>query len=129
MNTEFREDAHFQPWGPFISSAYRNERITKTDIVVASIVWALTLVNAGIAVWLACAQTKVSRSPLRSIYIWMVWLEMIASVVMGFESYLHLLKIIPPSEYPMVDAILPDLHFAGFPFYFSICRTALPAQL
>jgi hypothetical protein len=98
MNTEYRKDVHVQPWGPFISSTYRNERITKIDIVVASIVWVLTLTNAGIAVWLACAQTKVSRSPLRSIYIWMVWLEMIASVMMGLESYLYLLKLIPPSE-------------------------------
>jgi hypothetical protein len=103
MNTEFRKDAHFQPWGPFISPTYQNERITKTDIVVASLVWVLTLVNAGIAVWLACAQTKVSKSPLRSTYIWMVWLEMIASVVMGLESYLHLLKLIPPSEWIVAD--------------------------
>jgi hypothetical protein len=98
MNNEFRKDADFRPWGPLISPNYQNESITKTDIVVASVVWALTLVNVIIALWQVAKQTKTSRSPLRSVYVWMIWLELTISFIMGLESFLHLLKVIPPSE-------------------------------
>jgi hypothetical protein len=108
MNDEFRQDVYFKPWGPLISPTYRNEGITKTDIVVASCVWGLTLVNAGIAVWLACAQTTASKSPLRSVYVWMIWLELTVSVLMGFECFLHLLKFIPPSELSTALTLQPD---------------------
>ncbi|KAF2829040.1 hypothetical protein CC86DRAFT_392267 [Ophiobolus disseminans] len=104
MNDEFRQGASFKPWGPLISPKYENEQITKADIVVASVVWALTLVNVIIALWQVAKQTKTSRSPLRSVYVWMIWLELIVSFVMGLECYLHLLKLIPPS----------------FAFYFTI---------
>lgn len=98
MDTEFRPDAHFEPWGPLVSPNYKNEPINKTDIVVASVVWALTLINVAIALWQVTKQTRTSRAPLRSVYIWMIWLELTFSFIMGLESFLHLLKIIPPSE-------------------------------
>jgi hypothetical protein len=98
MNSEYHPEVSIKPWGPFISPNYVNERITKADVVVASIVWALTLVNVIIGCWLAIAQTKHSRSPLRSVYVWMIWLELMASFIMGLECILHLLKHIPPSE-------------------------------
>ncbi|KAF2129231.1 hypothetical protein P153DRAFT_15809 [Dothidotthia symphoricarpi CBS 119687] len=104
MNHEYRVDPSFKPWGPFISKSYVVEPIRKSDIIVASIVWALTLVNGGIAVYLGWGQTKGSRSPLRSVYVWMIWLELVTSLVMGLESFLHLLKVIKPS----------------FAFYFTI---------
>jgi|TARA_R110002003_G_scaffold814_5_gene21556 hypothetical protein len=98
MNDEFRPDVRFEPWGPLISPSYKQEPITRADIIVASVVWALTLVNAIIAIWLSLSQTKTSRNPLRSVYVWMIWLELLASFVMGLECFLHLLKIIPPSR-------------------------------
>jgi hypothetical protein len=98
MNDEYRQDPSFKPWGPLISPSYKNENITKADIIVASAVLGLTLINAGIAVWLAFNQTRASRSPLRSVYVWMIWLELTVSVVMGIECFLHLLKYIPPSK-------------------------------
>ena len=99
MSDEFRDVPSFQPWGPFISPNYENEPITHSDIIVASIVWGLTLVNVIVALWLIFKQTKNSRAPVRSVYIWMIWLELIVCFVMGLESYLHLLKIIRPSPY------------------------------
>jgi hypothetical protein len=99
MNDEFRQDPSFKPWGPLISPTYQNENITKADILVASLVWGLTVINAGIGFWLATLQTRSSRSPLRSVYVWMIWIELTVSVVMGLECFLHLLKYIPPSEY------------------------------
>jgi hypothetical protein len=98
MNDEFRENTLFKPWGPLISPTYRNEPITKADILVASVVFALTLINVIVALWQVSYQTKNSRSPIRSAYIWMIWLELSVSFVMALESYLHLLKIIKPSE-------------------------------
>ncbi|KAJ4379712.1 hypothetical protein N0V86_004894 [Didymella sp. IMI 355093] len=104
MKNEFRVDPSFQPWGPLISPDYENEPITTADIIIASTVWGLTLVNVIVAIWLAYGQSKVSRSPLRSVYVWMIWLELIISFVMGLECFLHLLKYIRPS----------------FAFYFTI---------
>jgi hypothetical protein len=98
MSGEFRDVPSFKPWGPFISDTYKNEPITTADITIASVVWALTLVNIFIALYLVYKQTQGSRSPLRSVYIWMIWLELIVSFVMGLESYLHLFKIIRPSK-------------------------------
>jgi hypothetical protein len=98
MNQEFRDNPSFVPWGPFISPNYKTEAITKGDIVVASVVWGLTLVNVVVAIYQAWKQSRVSRSPLRSVYVWMIWLELVVSFVMGLECWLHLLKIIPPSK-------------------------------
>jgi hypothetical protein len=98
MSGEFHDDPSFQPWGPFISKHYENEPITQTDIIIASVVWGLTLINVIVALWLIVKQTRGSRSPLRSVYIWMIWLELIVSFIMGLECLLHLLKYIKPSR-------------------------------
>jgi hypothetical protein len=98
MSGEFRDDPSFRHWGPFISDSYVNEPITKTDVIIASIVWGLTLINVAIALYLIYKQTRGARSPLRSIYIWMIWLELVVSFAMGLESFLHLLKFIKPSK-------------------------------
>jgi hypothetical protein len=98
MGGEYREDPSFTPWGPFISATYKNEVITQADIIVASIVWGLTLINATIAIYFGYKQTRSSRSPLRSVYVWMIWLELFASFMMGLECFLHLLKYIRPSK-------------------------------
>lgn len=97
MTNEFRNVPSFQPWGPLISPTYENEAITTGDIIIAAIVFGLTLANAVVAVWLAWGQSKASRSPLRSVYVWMIWLELVISFVMSIECFLHLLKIIRPS--------------------------------
>ncbi|KAL5113325.1 hypothetical protein ACEQ8H_008804 [Pleosporales sp. CAS-2024a] len=104
MNNEFRPHVHSDAWGPLISPNYVEERVTYLDIAIASVVWALTLLNVGIAIWQATKQTRASKSPVRSTYVWMIWLELIISFVMGLECYLHLLKYISSS----------------FSFYFTI---------
>jgi hypothetical protein len=98
MTREFRDVPGFKPWGPFIGENFVQEPITEQNIIVASVVWGLTLINIIIAIWLIYGQTKGSRSPLRSVYVWMIWIELIVSFVMGLECYLHLLKIIRPSK-------------------------------
>ncbi|KAL1603637.1 hypothetical protein SLS60_005225 [Paraconiothyrium brasiliense] len=99
MNREWRPDVDFSPWGPFVGKDFTNEAITHTDIAIICVVWALTLVNVLIAAWLGYKQCHSSRSPLRSVYIWMIWLEMGASFIMGLECFLFVLKYIRPSFY------------------------------
>jgi hypothetical protein len=97
MQNEFKQDPNFLPWGPFIPKRYRNEPITRGDVIIASIVWGLTCLATIQAIYLAWGQTKASRSPLRSIYVWLIWIELIVSFIMGIECFLHLLKVIRPS--------------------------------
>lgn len=97
MAVEIKSDLDFVAWGPFIKG-YHNEPITRGDIIVASTVWALTCLAALLAVYLAWGQTTASRSPLRSIYVWLIWIELLVCLLMGLECYLHLLKIIKPSK-------------------------------
>ncbi|KAF2107983.1 hypothetical protein BDV96DRAFT_286538 [Lophiotrema nucula] len=104
MVNEFNPDPNFLPWGPFVSPSYKFQPITLIDIIIASTVWGLTLINVFIAIYLAFKQSKSSRSPLRSVYVWLIWLELVASFIMGLECFMHLLKLIRPS----------------FAFYFTI---------
>lgn len=64
MSNEWKPDVDFDPWGPFIGEHYKNELITKTDVIIASVVWAATLLNVVIAFYLGYKQSKNSRSPL-----------------------------------------------------------------
>lgn len=98
MNEEFKIDPNFVAWGPFIPKAYTNEAITLSDIIIASVVWGLTCLAAILAIYLGYGQTLASRSPLRSTYVWLIWLELLVSFLMGIECYLHLLKFIKPSR-------------------------------
>ncbi|CAI6334885.1 unnamed protein product [Periconia digitata] len=104
MDREFRDVPGFVAWGPFIPSTYKNEDITLADVVIASVVWGLTVVFSILAVYLGYGQTIGSRYPWKSIYVWLIWLELIVCFVMGLECFLHLMKIIRPS----------------FAFYFTI---------
>lgn len=61
---------------------------------------------ALMAVYLAVKQTKSSRRPLKSVYVWMIWIELVACVIIAFECLLYLLYVIRPSFY----------------FYMSICK-------
>lgn len=97
MSNEWRPNVPFDPWGPFIGKDFENELITKNDIIIASVVWAATLVNVVIAIYLGYYQSKISRSPLRSVYIWMIWMELGVCFIMGLECFLHVVKIIRPS--------------------------------
>lgn len=95
---EFRPDANVEPWGPFIPDRYKNEIISVTDVIIASVAWGITLINVFIAIWLLYRQTGSSRSPLRSVYVWMIWLELFSSFMMGLETFLYLTKVIRPSK-------------------------------
>jgi hypothetical protein len=111
LSTEFDPDPTFSAWGPFVPESYHMQPVTYRAIVVAGIVFGLTNIFAFSAAYIAFGQTKACRSPWRSVYIWMIWLELAASIVIAIECLLHLLKIIRPS----------------FWFYMSICKSLPPA--
>jgi hypothetical protein len=123
MNREFRPNADVRPWGPFVSPNYVSQPITYTDFTVATVVWVLTLGNAALAVRSGFKQSRSSRSPLRSVYVWLIWLELGASFAMGLQCYLYLLKLIRPSMLHKLhmSVILRTDALLGFGFYFLIC--------
>lgn len=103
---EFKPDPSFTAWGPFIRDDYYIQPVTYRAITVASLVFGLAGIFAITAAIIAHRQTKACRKPLKSVYIWMIWLELAASVVIAIQCLLYLLKVIRPS----------------FWFYMSICK-------
>lgn len=86
------------PVGPLISPNYIPEDITKADVAISSTVWALTLVWCGICSWQGFGQTKRARRPWKTVYIWMIWLELLVCFAMGLECWCFIMKWIHPSE-------------------------------
>jgi hypothetical protein len=106
-SSEFNPDPTFTAWGPFIRDDYYIQPVTYRAITVAGMVFGFAGLFAISAAYIAFRQTKASRNPSRSPYIWMIWLELAASVVIAIECLLYLLKVIRPSFY----------------FYMSICTS------
>ena len=96
MSAEFRPNANFEPTGPFVGKNFVNQEITYTDVIISAVIWVFTLGFMGLAIWTILKQMKSARSPLRSLYIWLAWIEIAASLVMGIVSFLHLLKVLRP---------------------------------
>lgn len=108
FGTETNPDPTFTAWGPLIRDDYYIQPVTYRDIMAASLVFGLANLFAVSAAYVAFRQTRACRVPWQSAYIWMIWLELAASVVINFECLLHLLKVIRPS----------------FWFYMSICKSS-----
>lgn len=99
MSEEIAPPQGFGAWGPFVRDNYRPIRVTRADIAVAAAAFGLTNFFAITAAFIAIRQTKACRRPRTSVYIWMVWLEIAASVALAIECLLYLLRIIEPSFY------------------------------
>jgi hypothetical protein len=106
LGVEYNPDPTFTAWGPFIRDDYYIQPVSYRDLIVAGTVFGLANIFAVSAAYIASRQTRACRKPWRSAYIWMIWLELAASVVIGIECLLYLLKVIRPS----------------FWFYMSICK-------
>jgi len=92
-------DSHYTVWGPFIPDDYHLLRITRADIITAGVAFGLASFFALCAAYIAIGQTRSCRQPWRSAYVWMIWLELAASVAIAIECLLYLLRIIRPSFY------------------------------
>ncbi|KAL5461611.1 hypothetical protein PMIN06_002109 [Paraphaeosphaeria minitans] len=64
------------------------------------------MIFAVSAAYLALQQTKNSRRPLKSVYVWMIWIELVACIIIAIECLLYLLYIIPPSFYFFMSILL-----------------------
>lgn len=60
------------------------------DFTLASTAAGFTLGFGVLCVWNAVKQTVAIRSPLRSVYIFMVWGEILANLVIGILAWLFL---------------------------------------
>lgn len=106
MNQELIPDPSYGAWGPFIRDDYQLLRVTRLDITLASIAFALAGLFGILAAHIAIKQTRRSEHPFKSLYLWMIWLEWAASIIIAFECLLFLLRCIRPS----------------FFFFMSICQ-------
>ncbi|KAK8013740.1 hypothetical protein PG991_009333 [Apiospora marii] len=60
------------------------------DYQVASLAAGFALGFGILTVWEATKQTNHNKNPLRSAYIWMVWGEIVANLILGILAYLFL---------------------------------------
>lgn len=105
-SSEFDPDPTFTAWGPFIRDDYYIQPVTYRAITVAGIVFGLANLFGISAVFIAFRQTRACRYPLKSAYIWMIWLEIAASFVIAIECLLYLLKVIRPSFWFYMSILL-----------------------
>ena len=66
------------------------------DFTLASAAAGFTLGFGVLTVWEAIKQTRAIRSPLRSVYIYMVWGEILANLLIGITAWLFLDGILGP---------------------------------
>ncbi|CZR52549.1 uncharacterized protein PAC_02426 [Phialocephala subalpina] len=73
--------------------------VTIADIKLASIAWGFTLGVGALTCWKALKQTQriVKTKRLRSVYVWMIWCEILACLTFSIICWLHLNGSIPPS--------------------------------
>ena len=68
---------------------------SRSDVQLAALAAGFTIGFGFLTVWEAIKQTSRNRNPLRSLYIYMVWGEIIANVILGILAWLFLDGTIP----------------------------------
>jgi hypothetical protein len=68
------------------------------DFKLASTAAGFTLGFGVLCVWNAIQQTRAVRSPLRSVYIFMVWGEIIVNLCIGIIGWLFLDGALSPTS-------------------------------
>ena len=64
------------------------------DLNVASLALGFTVGFGFLVVWEAIKQTQRNCNPLRSVYIRMIWGEILANVCIGIMAYLRLSGVV-----------------------------------
>ncbi|SPO07010.1 uncharacterized protein DNG_09704 [Cephalotrichum gorgonifer] len=85
---------------------------SRTDIQVASLAAGFTIGFGFLTVWTAIQQTRKTRNPARSSYIYMVWGEIVANLAIGIIGWLFLDGTLGPT--------VPVLFFILFLWVFEI---------
>ncbi|KAK7932051.1 hypothetical protein PG985_002763 [Apiospora marii] len=73
-----------------------DQETSKTDYQVASLAAGFTLGFGILTVWEAWKQTRRNKNPIRSPYIWMLWGEITANLVLAILAYLYLDGTVTP---------------------------------
>lgn len=82
---------------PSPSPAYFTMAASKTDYQIASLAAGFTIGFGFLTVWEAMKQTRRNRNPLRSTYIYMMWGEIVANLVIAVIGWLFLDGILGPT--------------------------------
>lgn len=69
---------------------------SKTDLQIAALAAGFTLGFGFLTVWEAIKQTRRNRSPLRCVYIYMIWGEIFSNVGLGVIGWLFLAEVVKP---------------------------------
>lgn len=70
---------------------------SRGDIQLAALAAGFTLGFGLLTCWEAIKQTRQNRNPLRSTYIYMIWGEIVANLVIGVIGWIFLAGIIGPT--------------------------------
>lgn len=70
---------------------------TKGDFQLAALAAGFTIGFGFLTVWEAMKQTRRNRNPLRSVYIYMLWGEIVANIVIGVIGWLFLNGALGPT--------------------------------
>ncbi|KAJ4183227.1 hypothetical protein NW759_017091 [Fusarium solani] len=78
------------------------EKVTRNDLVIASVAWGFTLGIGWLTTWTAIKQTasayrRRGLAMFRNAYVWMIWLEIAVCLGFGIICFMFLLGAIPPS--------------------------------
>lgn len=96
----FDFDPHFTSWGPFIQhETFQIQPLSQAAFIAATTIFVITGFVACSTAYAAFKQTKRSRGPWSSGYIWMIWMEWASCVALAIICMLHLLRVIRPSFY------------------------------
>ncbi|OAG02223.1 uncharacterized protein CC84DRAFT_1053118, partial [Paraphaeosphaeria sporulosa] len=102
--------SRFTVYGPFVDQyTYQIHPITCGDLITAYVVFGLAMCFAILAVFIACQQTQRSRVPLKSLYVWMIWLEIVASLGLALLAFSYLIKVLRPSLYFYLGIVVSQL--------------------
>ncbi|PWW76936.1 hypothetical protein C7212DRAFT_279255 [Tuber magnatum] len=82
---------------PLLSHDFVLQEVTKGDLSLASICWGFTLGFGFLTTWEAIRQTIRASTPLKSVYVWMIWGEIFVCLAFSIICWLYLDGTIGPS--------------------------------
>lgn len=96
----------------FLPDNFVLQKVTRNDIVIASVAWGFTLGIGWLTTWTAMQQTRgvIRRrgwAVLWNPYVIMIWLEIAVCLSFGIICFMHLMGVIPP-RYGPCDTHLVD---------------------
>ncbi|POS82267.1 hypothetical protein EPUL_005119, partial [Erysiphe pulchra] len=98
---------------PKVCDDRRVIEVTRKDLAIASLAWGFTMGFGFLTTWNAMKQTasvhrRYGTPRLISPYIWMIWLEIFISFILGITCWLHMVGVVHPSSFAFY-------FFAGIP--------------